>query len=58
MLEFLLAVLGLFDGTLTALMAVPVFSFLLVFLLFFAVLGLFLTLKDAAVGKRGKRNGI
>lgn len=58
MLEFLLAALDLFDGILTALMAVPVFSFLLVFLLLCAVLGLFLTLKDAAVGKRGRRNGI
>lgn len=58
MAAYLTGVLGLLDGTLRAMMGVPILSFFLAFLLMAAVLGLFLMLKDLAVGRRsrGRRN--
>lgn len=51
MTDYLVGVLGLFDGTIKALLGVPVFAFFLGGMLLFAVLGLILLLKDAASGR-------
>lgn len=53
-MDFILGVLGLLDGTIKALLTIPLFAVFLSGLLMFAVLGLCLLLKDAAGGK-GRR---
>lgn len=46
-------VLGLFDGTIRAMLGVPIFAFFLAGLLLLLGLGLFLFLKRAAMSGRG-----
>lgn len=51
MIGFFRAVFGLLDHTINALLGVPVFASLLAGMLFFAVLGLVVMLREAAAGR-------
>lgn len=50
-MDFLLAVLGMMDDTIMALLEVPILSFFLGGSVILAIVGLFLLLKDAAGGR-------
>lgn len=54
-MEFLLAVLTLFDRTLSAMAGVSLFSVFLSGFLMLTALGAFLMLRDLAAGKRSRR---
>ena len=54
-MEFISGVLALFDGTIKAMLEVPVLAFFLGGFLVFAILGLVLLLKDAASDGRSRR---
>lgn len=53
MSSYLSGVLGLFDGTVRAMLGVPIFAFFLAGLLLLLGLGLFLFLKRAVSGGKG-----
>lgn len=54
-MAFLYGALGLLDGTIRAMLGVPVLAFFLVGLLMFAALGLARALKNAAQSGSGRR---
>lgn len=54
-MEFISGALALFDGTIRAMLGVPVLAFFLGGFLVFAALGLVLLLKDAASDGRNRR---
>lgn len=54
-MEFISSALALFDGTIRAMLGVPVLAFFLVGFLVFAAFGLVLLLKDAASDGRSRR---
>lgn len=54
-MDFIMGVLGLLDGTIQALLTVPLFTVLLSGFLMFAVLGLALLATEAAGGRRRNR---
>lgn len=54
-MEFLLAVIGLLDATIVAMMGVELLAFFLVGSLILACVGLFLLLSRAAQGKRQEK---
>ncbi len=54
-MDFILGILGLLDGTIRALLSVPLFAIFLSGFLTFAVLGLALMLTEAAGGRRRRQ---
>lgn len=54
MSEFLTGVFSILDHTITAMLAIPFFSLVLGFFVFFSVLGIFLYAKDTLTGRRNR----